>query len=431
MPLPRRVGGTTLDPDHVITGMIDPGSEAGDTARDVGNAVLLVPRTFLDVLFEGTELATQLVADEQLVPRYQQLLGAPPGGRVFIFPTLFAETGGPFSIGLRMIAETSRIVTSQRIGFGGTEDVVAESRVIIKGGRSLPFALSLETFYELESELEYRGLGVTPTRDERNVFVDEGRERVGLYDERQVRGLLSAGVRPSQNVEFFLSASLGRRRIEDSDDAGARALTQVFVPGSFPGVGDQPWVFYAESAARLDTRAYRGRPTPGALFEIYGGGGRTFEGPHSTFIRVGARGAGFIPVYRRSNILSPRLVVDRLYPLTPETLPFTEIPRQPEFRGFDHLRDYLSAVASIDYSWPVVSFLDLRLFIDAATVAPNLAKLDIDNLKHLRYAAGVGLDLFSDNAQLGRLQLATSPEGARLSLSFGEPDRFGDRQHRD
>ena len=47
-----------------------------------------------------------------------------------------------------------------------------------------------------------------------------------------------------------------------------------------------------------------------------------------------------------------------------------------------------------------------------------------------RFAAGFGIDLFSDSALLGQLALAFSGDGVTFLVSFGLPAGFGDRQHR-
>jgi hypothetical protein len=150
-----------------------------------------------------------------------------------------------------------------------------------------------------------------------------------------------------------------------------------------------------------------------------------------TFMRLGGRVAGFIPIYRRTNILSPRLVLDRLVSLGGPAVPFTELPRQPDFRGFDNRRDGLSLVASLDYSWQLVDFLGARVFVDTATTAPSVAELSVDQLKAIRFAVGTGLDLFVSSDDVGQLAFSASPEGVRALLTVGVPSDYGDRQHRE
>jgi hypothetical protein len=420
-----------LEPEQHISGRLEEESEGGDDARTFGNVLLWVPRNVIDLLFRGTTAAANLVADEQLVPRYQELLGAPPGGTVLVYPTLFAETDSPFSIGARMLVDTRHITTSQRFGFGGPHDVVVESRVIVKGGATMPVVLSLELLYQLENDIEYHGIGVEPKLDPRNHFTEGTPHEAGLYTEAHVRGIGSLGVRFGPRLEQFLSVSLARRQVEDSNDVGDEALSRVFEPGSIPGVNKNTWLAYAEMAMRYDSRRFRARPTPGALVEAYAGGARSTAGEDVAFMRVGGRIAGFIPIYRRTNILSPRIVYDRLIPLNGLPIPFNEVPRQPDFRGFDTRRDNFSVVASLDYTWLTVPFLGLRLFLDGATVAPSLGDFELENLEEMRFAGGFGVDLYTNRAQLGRLQIAISPDGPRLHLSIGTPEGFGDRQHRE
>ncbi len=420
-------------PEQSVTGKTRVESPPSETARDVGNALLWLPRNVIDLLFLGTTAAASLVAEEQLVPRYQRLLGAPRGGKVLIFPTLFAETGGPFSIGARMIVDTKHITTSQRVGFGGVSDVAAESRVIFKGGPSFPAALSLELFYKLEDDIDYSGIGVLPRQDPRNRFRPSVGFQEGFYTERHVRGLASLGIRIGPRLEQFLSSSVARRQIKPTDDAGSEALFEVFEPGSVLGVNQGAWISYSEVAMRFDSRVSRARPVPGALVEGYIGGARNlgFVEDDIAFIRTGGRVAGFIPIYRRTNIVSPRIVYDRVISLNGLPIPFHELSRQPDFRGFDTRRDNLSIVASLDYTWQLVPFMGLRVFVDAATVAPSIADFTLEQLKNLRYAGGVGVDFYTNTAQLARLQLSASPEGPRILVTVGSPAGFGDRQHRE
>ncbi|MEM1030356.1 MAG: hypothetical protein AAF928_07860 [Myxococcota bacterium] len=402
----------------------------GEAGRDLGNALLYIPRNTLDYLFRGTQAAANLVATEQLVPRYRRLLGIPDGAQLFVFPTFFAETGRPLSAGLRLFSSSRHVTTQQRFGFGGRNDVVIESELLFKVTGPVPMAISLEGFYELASTRTFRGVGITPSIDRRNEF--RGAAGIGRYRERRVRYLASFGVRASNAIEVFLSTSVQRRLIRDPVDPEDDALTRVFDDDSLSGLDPlQPWRVYSEVAARIDTRATRGRPVPGVLVEAYGGASRSFEPEPLTFLRLGWRVQGFVPVYRKTNIISPRLVVDRIVRLDDLPVPFYEVPGQPDFRGRDNRRDDLSLVAGIDYAWRLVDFLNARTFIDFATVAPGISDFTFEQIKQIRYAVGAGLDVFSTDATLASLLVSTSPDGARLLFSLGGRDGFGDRQTRE
>lgn len=436
---PEQPSGTPQGPSDDpswLTGVEEPGREPGDAARTAADIALFVPRNVIDLLFRGTSAAAGLLRDQQIVPRMEEALSA-PGGQLYVFPTMFVETGAPVSFGARMIARAHPVTTSFRVGYGIPEDVAVESRIRYYGQGRLPYALTIEGLYEVQQELEYLGVGQTPERDPRNRFVQPLGERVGLYRERKVRAIGSVGLRPGRWFEFFLSTSLSRRSIDDTDDADEAALSRVFEPETIPGAFTDNWIVYAEWAARLDTRATRGRPSPGALLEGYFGGALSTADPAGrasedvAFMRMGGRAAGFFPIYRSTNILSPRLVIDRLAPLSGLPVPFTELPRQPDFRGFDNRRDALSLVGSVDYSWLLVDFLGARVFVDTATVAPSVAELSSEHFEELRWAVGAGLDLFITSDDVGQFAVSGSPDGVRVLLSIGVPSDYGDRQHRE
>jgi len=427
-----------LPPQQVVTGIERPGTLEGDLGREIGNVFTWVPRNVIDYTFRGTAAAARFVANENLVPRYRQWVGAPLAGNFFVFPTLFADTGSTFSVGARMITDSPRVTTSQRFAIGGLRDLTTESRVLFKGSEQLPFAMSLEAFYEIQSSKDFYGVGVHPELDDRNAFVSPSTNQHATYQEKHARGIVSLGSRLGANFELFLSSSVYRRQIASSGNP-QRTLNAVFEPGSVPGAnvpgdpaaGKNTWITYAEIAARFDSREFRGRPAPGVLLEGYLGSGWSLSGEPVNYARHGWRAAGFIPIYRRTNILSPRIVFDRLVPLGGLPVPFYEIPSQPDFRGFDTRRDNLSMVASLDYTWQVVSFMSMRAFFDGATVAPALKEISLDQLKYMRFAGGLGFDFYNTTAILGRIAMSMSGDGPRLFVSLGNPEGFGDRQHRD
>jgi hypothetical protein len=139
--------------------------------------------------------------------------------------------------------------------------------------------------------------------------------------------------------------------------------------------------------------------------------------------------AGFFPFVRRTTILSPKIVLDGIAPIVDIAgVPFRELVTQPTFRGFDNRRDYVSAVASLDYRWSLSRFIAARLFVDFAKVSPSLWDF---TLIDVRWAGGFGFDLHTSTSQVGRIAIAGGPEGGHFLFAFGVPAGFGDRQHRD
>ena len=411
------------------SGIERPAREPGDAARDAGSLALSLPRGLVNMVFLGVTSAASLIEDEHIVPRVKELFTT-RHGEVFAFPTAFAETGKPFNIGARVIAEAQDFGATTRIGFGGVHDLVAEARLAVRHlEEPLPLTFVVEGLAESVSEIDYVGVGLVPELDARNRYRAGTAEREAVYMQRRTRAIAGLGLRPSELLELLVSTSLYRRIVEDTPGARSHALSEVFVDP--PLASPDTWISYTEAALRLDSREARGRPTPGVLFEAYAGRAAEVLGDEIAFLRLGGRLAGFIPLYRATNILSPRLVLDAQQPLEGTSVPFTELTHQPDYRGFDTRRDHLSLVGSIDYAWVLTDFLGARLFLDAALVAPSVREVTFDQIKHLRYAAGGAFDIYGSSSVIGSLALSTGPEGVRLLLTFGVPSSHGDRQHWD
>lgn len=415
----------SADPEK-IAGIARRAIEPGDPQREALAAMLFIPRKTVELLFLATGTAAGLMRDEQVVPRIEELLSPRPG-EISIFPNLILDTRRAPSVGVRMIGRGNNAATSISLAFGGAHDLLAESRVRLGSPWPVPFVFSAEALADSRSRLDYLGLGQDPEADPRNRFRRSALTHEALYFERRERVTGSLGARVANDVEIFASSSYTRSRVEDPPDGGLRKMSAVFLSGSVPGAPGESRVVYTELALRLDTRPTLGRPSSGYLIEGYGGIGKGVAGDGTSFFRAGGRGALFIPLLRRANILSPKVVVDGLVQPKGVFVPFTELVSQPEFRGFDTRRDNLSVVASVDYRWAMIRYLGARLFVDVATVAPNVESLLAEPP---RFAAGFGIDLYSKSTELGQFAMSFSPEGVRLLLTFGVPSSFGDRQHR-
>jgi hypothetical protein len=329
--------------------------------------------------------------------------------------------------------------TSLRVGTGGPNEALLETRAALTRRSPIPFSVVGEALYDMRTSLQYFGIGQEPEQDPRNRFRPLTRYREGRYRHQRVRSILSLGIRPTDNTELFLSSSYTTHIVDDSPDDGGRAMSFVFEPGSVPG-GPPDWqsasrnhIIYTEIAARLDTREDRGAPRDGALVEGYIGyagavGLQDFqiEPRAMQYARFGFRGAIFLPIFRKTNILSPKLVVEQLEPLTRRPIPFYELARETDFRGIRTRRDQLSTTASLDYRWGFAPQISGRIFVDVNTMGPELAKLGAP-----RWAVGFGMDIYASLQDIGSWAFSFSPDGVGFFLSFGVPNSFGDRQHRE
>lgn len=401
--------------------------ESSDTARGLAEAVLILPRSVVDLLFITTGAASGLLEDEQVVPRLKDTFFT-EHHEIGVFPTAFVETGFAPNIGARMIASIDNFASTLRAGYGGPDTAVVESRLRLNGAHPTPTVFSLEWLQERRTDLGFVGLGPDPLHDSRNLFRPGSTFATGAYRERRQRIIASLGFRAASDLEFIISNSYRARRVDDAPGSGAQALSEVFEPESIPGADGTTRVTYTEIATRVDTRVSRGPPATGAMVEAYGGLYKGVQLSDADAFGAGARWAAYIPVYRVTNIISPRLAIDSIVPVGDAPLPFYDYVTASDFRGFDSRRDKVALVASLDYRWTLMKFIAARVFGDATNVAPDVQSLGLDQM---RYAWGLGFDLHSADAQLGRVAFAFSEGDIRLFFSLGvAPSGFGDRQHR-
>lgn len=416
-PAPRR--------SQDLRGLVRPGRRASDPVRDFGNALLWPLRSTVDLLFMATSAAAGLLENEQIVPRTHDLFFT-RSGELGVFPTIFAETGVNPNVGARMVAAAGPLATTLRFGWGGPNVNVAESRLQFSLTSAVPMVLSLEGFHDTRANLGYLGIGEFPESDGRNHF--RSGPALGQFRERRSRMILGYGLRPLPDLELLISTSYTQRSDDSPSGAPGLPLSSVFEPGTVPGEGRETRIVYSELAARYDNRPGRRIVGSGVLAEAYAGLAQGVLWDESRFMRAGIRLGAFLPVIRRTTIVSAQFVLDTLSPLGGRLVPFRELTSQPSFRGINNRYDFDSAVLSLDYRWNIMPFVAGRIFFDVAKVFPSLGEL---SLAELRCAFGFGLDLHTKEAAIGRIGLAVSPDGFNFLLTLGVPAGFGDRQHRD
>lgn len=401
--------------------------ESDESGRTVADVALYLPRNVLDLLFITTGAASGLIEDEQVVPRLKDTFYS-ENHEIGVFPTAFVETGFTPNIGARMIASIDNFASTLRAGYGGPDSTVVESRIRMTSGCRIPLSLSIEWLQDRRTDLVFMGLGPSPEQDPRNQFRPLQLSRNGLYRERRQRMIAGVGVRLAPDWVLVLSNGLKSRHVDDAPDAGSDQLSRVFEPSSIPGANRITRTVYTEAALRFDSRENRGAPTTGAMMEAYGGVYNGIRSQGASAVASGVRWAAFLPLYRVTNVISPRITIDTITPLGDAPLPFFDYLSAADFRGFDGRRDRVVMVASVDYRWTLIQYIAARVFGDATNVAPEVSSLA---LEHARYAWGLGFDLHSASTQIGRVAASFSQGDMRLFLSLGvAPSGFGDRQHR-
>jgi hypothetical protein len=160
--------------------------------------------------------------------------------------------------------------------------------------------------------------------------------------------------------------------------------------------GDAAFFYSGYSLMRLkavlsvDTRSATSPSSTGARLDIFGryGEGLGQRSQDVRFYRYGGEASAFVDLTKgRHRVLAARLYVEMVDPISNSKIPFEELIT---LGGFETMRGFLRArfqgrsavVASLEYRWPVWSFLDADLFYDIGNAFDeHLKDFDLDWLR--------------------------------------------------
>ena len=142
-------------------------------------------------------------------------------------------------------------------------------------------------------------------------------------------------------------------------------------------------------------------------------------GDPSHYVRYTADLRRYVDLFNGDRVLVARGYLEGVTAAA-DAIPFTDLPRvggTELLRGFAHdrFRDRVAAVGSLEYDFPLQSWVGAYTFIDAGRVAHDIGSLEPNGL-HVGW--GGGLQLHTHDAFLLRVQAAHSTDGMFLGLAL-------------
>lgn len=279
-------------------------------------------------------------------------------------------------------------------------------------GREDDAWLSLLTRFERKDNRPFYGLG----RGSPNVRADAHRQFV--HNE------VSWNVRPGKG--WLVTTSLYQRHTDlDEPDDGLEDLGDDDYPtvmDSFPDLyrtAETSRYEGLELALSHDTRNDGDFSTAGHYIQLVGGVNLASSENDNDYRHYSAE----MQLYRniwRGRALAIRLYAEGLHATRPDRIPYTEMAAlggRYNLRGFasDRFRDMHACLGTVEYHYPVSSWLQGRLFGDWGMVAPRW-----QDVKHDRFDVSGGLALavlYKESALT--IQYAHSEEGGHLYIGTG------------
>jgi hypothetical protein len=266
--------------------------------------------------------------------------------------------------------------------------------------------LTFYTKFESSPQMDYYGQGIDSNQDDRtsylaDTFNFDGNAAYELF--KNFRLGITGG---------FLDVHTGTGRNEPSTD-------EVFSP---PGLEEDTYYLRWGGFVLYDYRDHPGGPRSGgfyaARFRKYSDRGLDkfgFEQPEFEFQQ-------YIPYFNKTRVIAIRAKVLLSYADEGQVVPFY---LQPKLGGNDDLRSFARyryydnnyLIANVEHRWYAFSGLDVALFADAGTVAPERHEVDFSDM---RYSGGIGLRFHLQNSVIMRIDFAYGNEGARFMWTFSD-----------
>ncbi len=308
-----------------------------------------------------------------------------------LFPTLFFDFGLSPSMGLyffhdNVIVEGHNV--SLQLGYWPRDwlHVIINDSFLVFKDSSGTVGTRVEVVYRPDKV--FFGLGpFSRQQDERFYRLQQTEVELGLRAKLKGLHRFSAGL-------FYRNTKILNGDDPGIDDPG----TPFDVTNALevPGYGETYNLLQAELKFELDSRSPDriSRPGSGVRLELFGSFAVDPGDPELRFARYGGEAAGFLDVTGDNHVLALRVYTELLESVGDTPVPFTEriaLGGDEHMRGFleGRLRGDSAVVVTLDYRYPIWSFLDANLFVSMGNAF--LGRFEYMHIKRMIMSWGLAL----------------------------------------
>jgi outer membrane protein assembly factor BamA len=389
--------------------------EPEDVGLFVPRAILFIPSWTLKAIFWPLQHGIRFTERHKLIERVEDVLyndahtaGITP---VFSFLSRLGPSGG-FKLFHNDLGGYGEKVALDAI-FGGR--YAQAYQLSFNADRVLGSRYWLQSMvrYEIQPSLFFSGFGDAPERANGTHLGPRDAAVETRYAETRMLAVAGGGYtigRPGGLTKLGGLAILNHRDFEGARAKNVRegehTITDVYDTSRLPGFDDGTRTLELNGTVVIDTRDNPGATSSGAYFEAFGGALAPQHQYH--FAHYGAELTAYINLYHHDRVLVLRAVHEAVNGKD-ENIPFAELPRlggPKRLRGYtlDRFRDKTTAVATVEYHYPIHELVSGSLFLDAGRAAPTYESL-VD-FKNWRVGGGAGIIVRSKSSVLFTLDVA-------------------------
>ncbi len=261
---------------------------------------------------------------------------------------------------------------------------------------------------------DFWGLGLDTVTDDRVSYRVDYTEFEGRAIVRP-RPWLQAGTRVG-----YLDGTIGR-----GTDKRFPTIQDRFTDVTAPGLDRQPAFSFAEGFAAIDYRDQEDNARDGGLYRLSWRGYSDRDFNVYNFRLVDFTVQQFVPIFDKKRVFAVqgRLQTAAMAEGHGYQVPFYFKPTlggSTSHRGFNDYRFRDDAVVyfNVEYRWEALSAMDMALFSDWGTVAPNIGRLKMGDLKN---AYGIGFRFNNYKTVFFRLDIGFGGgEGVKTFFKFSK-----------
>lgn len=273
--------------------------------------------------------------------------------------------------------------------------------------------LGVQAVYRHNPQEDFWGIGAESLKDDRVSYLVDYTDYTGRAIVRPVRWL-EAGTRFGR-----LDGSIGR-----GTDTRFPSIQDRFTDETAPGLAEQPDFSFGEVFGAVDYRDEKDNARAGGLYSISWREYSDLDFDRYSFRAVDVLLQQFVPIFDKKRVfaIQGRLQSAATDSGAGQTVPFYFKPTlggSTSHRGFNDFRFRDDAVVYLnaEYRWETFSGLDMALFSDWGTVAPNLGQLKLSEVKN---AYGVGFRFNTYKAVWFRVDIGFGGEGVQTFFKFSK-----------
>lgn len=242
------------------------------------------------------------------------------------------------------------------------------------------------------------------------------------YTHKQAILELALGFKISETLKAHTQIGYEANKIQEGRNRNLPSATDpnLYIEETIPGLMERINLGKLSLTLHYDGKNHPGRPTAGSELIVSGSVFNELGGNAFGFWKASVNASHYINLFY-NRILVFRLAGEFSQALPNKRIPFyhlSEIGRRETIRGFDRGRYRANdmILGSFEYRYPIWTYLDALLFLDAGQVSEDI--FNDFSIQDFHVGYGGGLRVWGEKSMIARFEVGKSKDGFRFYFAL-------------